>query len=546
MLVRCRKPFAKLPYDLITSLRCLRSLDLSQLALKELPDAIENLRHLRYLDLSHTFINILPESACKLYNLQVLTLINCRNLVALPDGTTYLSNLRHLNLTGCWRLISMPPHMGNLSSLQRLHRFVVGKRNGCGIGELKEMDELRAILSIDRVGDVLNITEAKKANLNKKQCLHKLELRWGRNLPKGTDEDLLEFLEPHPNLREFTVDVYPGNRFPKWMGKSVLSHLERIELYSCNYSKTLPSLGQLPSLKYLTISMMSELGSIGREFYGGSEIKGFPSLEKLHLESMVNLKEWQEIDHGEFPSLVELVVLNCPSLANLPRLPSLSKLLLDDCHGTILSSVPLLTTLSSLKIANLGRIELLPSGLLKPLSALKELKICNLYWLRALQEELGLKDLSSLRDLEIETCPRLMCLAGTRVPSTLQYLSILACTALKDLPNGLHNLSSLQELSIIKCSVASFPEDKLPSSLKKLIISACANIESLPARLHELPHLEYLAIESCQKLASLPPMGLPPSLDSLSIIRCAMLEERCKEGGEDWPKIAHIPHKWIL
>lgn len=546
MLLLCREPRAKVPHDLILSLRCLRSLDLCYSAIKELPDLMGNLRHIRFLDLSHTSIRVLPESICSLYNLQTLVLINCKNLHALPGDTNHLVNLRHLNLTGCGQLISMPPDIGKLTSLQRLHRIVAGKGIGCGIGELKNMNELRATLCIDTVGDVPNITEAKEANLKKKQYINELVLRWGRCRPDGIDDELLECLEPHTNLRELRIDVYPGAKFPNWMGCSSLSHLEKIEFFHCNYCKTLPPLGQLPSLKSLSIYMMCEVENIGREFYGEGKIKGFPSLEKLKLEDMRNLKEWQEIDHGEFPKLQELAVLNCPNISSLPKFPALCELLLDDCNETIWSSVPLLTSLSSLKISNFRRTEVFPEGLFQALSSLKELRIKHFYRLRTLQEELGLHDLPSLQRLEILFCPKLRSFSGKGFPLALQYLSIRACNDLKDLPNGLQSLSSLQDLSILNCPrLVSFPEEKLPSSLKSLRISACANLESLPSGLHDLLNLESLGIQSCPKIASLPTLGLPASLSSLSIFDCELLDERCRQGGEDWPKIAHVAQKWI-
>ena len=108
------------------------------------------------------------------------------------------------------------------------------------------------------------------------------------------------------------------------------------------------------------------------------------------------------------------------------------------------------------------------------------------------------------------------------------------------------NLPSLEELIISKCpKLATFPEEKLPSSLKKLRISACANLVSLPKRLNELPILQHLGIDFCYGLRSLPDEGLPASLRSLYIYGSQLLETRCKEGGEDWNKIAHIPDKWI-
>ncbi|XP_050234127.1 putative disease resistance protein RGA1 [Mercurialis annua] len=553
MLLLCNKTSSqvsnvKVPHDLLCSLKCLRSLDMSRIAINDVSDLVGDLLHMRYLDLSHTEITELPESVCNLCNLQTLILANCNKLIALPKGTKNLVNLRHLNLTGCWHLKSMPPSFGKLTSLQRLHRFVVGKGDDCGISELKDMNELRAALCIDRVEDVLNIEDAKEASLKSKQHIRKLVLRWSRSRYSGgtIDEKLLECLEPHINLKELTVDVYPGTRFPNWMGSSLLSHLESIEFIHCNYCKTLPPLGQLPFLKSLTIYMMQEVERIGREFYGEGKIKGFQALKKLKLGDMRSLEGWLEIDKGEFPVLEELSLLNCPNVTNIPKFPAVKDFLLDNCHEKVLRSVHFLTSLSSLKILNFRNLDLLPDGLLRPLTELKELKIQHFYRLKVLPEEVGLRELKSVQRLEILCCPKLESFAEKGLPCKLQYLSIGMCNNMKDLPRGLEKLPSLQELNITKCPrLSSFPDEKLPGSLKNLRISACANLEYLPTGLYELANLEYLSIQSCQKLPGLPDSGLPSTLRTLSIMECAALEERCAEGGEDWPKIQHIPEKHI-
>ena len=545
---RSETPKAIVLHDLLPTLRCLRVLDLSHIAVEEIPDMVGRLKHLRYLNLSSTRIKMLPPSVCTLYNLQSLILMNCNNLKGLPIDMKKLLNLRHLNLTGCWHLICMPPQIGELTCLRTLHRFVVAKEKGCGIGELKGMTELRATLIIDRLEDVSMVSEGREANLKNKQYLRRLELKWspGHHMPHAIGEELLECLEPHGNLKELKIDVYHGAKFPNWMGYSLLSRLERIELSQCTYSRILPPLGQLPLLKYLSIDTMSELESISCEFCGEGQIRGFPSLEKMKLEDMKNLKEWHEIEEGDFPRLHELTIKNSPNFASLPKFPSLCDLVLDECNEMILGSVQFLSSLSSLKISNFRRLALLPEGLLQHLNSLKELRIQNFYRLEALKKEVGLQDLVSLQRFEILSCPKLVSLPEEGLSSALRYLSLCVCNSLQSLPKGLENLSSLEELSISKCpKLVTFPEEKLPSSLKLLRISACANLVSLPKRLNELSVLQHLAIDSCHALRSLPEEGLPASVRSLSIQRSQLLEKRCEEGGEDWNKIAHIPDRYI-
>ncbi|MCI42498.1 NBS-LRR type disease resistance protein, partial [Trifolium medium] len=60
-----------------------------------------------------------------------------------------------------------------------------------------------------------------------------------------------------------------------------------LRINNCEYCVTLPSLGQLPSLKYLSISGMAMLETVGSEFYyvqrsdTNSSFQPFPSLERL-------------------------------------------------------------------------------------------------------------------------------------------------------------------------------------------------------------------------------------------------------------------------
>ncbi|KAF2322486.1 hypothetical protein GH714_017287 [Hevea brasiliensis] len=143
-------------------------------------------------------------------------LMHMRKLLSLPQGTKDLVNLRHLNLSGCWHLTSMPPSFGRLTSLQRLHRFFTGNEAGSRISELKDINELRATLCIDRIEDIINIEDAKEASLKRKQYIHKLLLRWSRSrrVRDAIDEELLECLKPHTHLRKLTIDVFPGAKFP--------------------------------------------------------------------------------------------------------------------------------------------------------------------------------------------------------------------------------------------------------------------------------------------------------------------------------------------
>ncbi|KAI5337434.1 hypothetical protein L3X38_016705 [Prunus dulcis] len=85
--------------ELISQVKCLRTLNLSHNSLKEVPNEVGELTHLRYLDLSYNYdLMKLPNTMCNLINLQTLRLIYCWALEILPEGMRKLINLRHLHV----------------------------------------------------------------------------------------------------------------------------------------------------------------------------------------------------------------------------------------------------------------------------------------------------------------------------------------------------------------------------------------------------------------------------------------------------------------
>ncbi|GKG08328.1 NB-ARC domains-containing protein, partial [Tanacetum coccineum] len=85
----------------------------------------------------------------------------------------------------------------------------------------------------------------------------------------------------------------------------------------------------------------------------------------------------------------------------------------------------------------------------------------------------------------------------------------------------------------------------LPSSLTRLEINSFEKLETVSEGLQHLTSLQHLLIIGCPKMKVLPETLLP-SLFSLEIRRCPILEERCsKRGGPYWPQISHIPNIYI-
>ncbi|XXG40991.1 hypothetical protein AAC387_Pa01g1564 [Persea americana] len=436
--------------------------------LVEVPESIGDLLQLRYLDLTWTMIERLPKSTTRLYNLQTLKLDGCRKLVEVPESigdllqlrdlslhftdivrlpksTTRLYNLRTLNLSGCQRLVELPsdlsnlvnlrhlrldsssvsilPRIGTLKGLQTLSYFNVGKEIGCGINELKDLIHVSGFLSISELENVVNVEEAKEAQLKNKQKIDELELRWKcddeKSRQEGIEEEVLNALQPHTNLKSLYIEGYCGVRFPTWLGDSSFSKLISVNLRKCR-CRLLPPLGRLPSLQSLRLSNLYELKKVGREFYGDGTMTAFAPLESLSFSFMPYLEELSGLESDIRP-IRAIDISNCTKLS--------------------LSSLRYLTSLSSLDILNCANITSLQNALLH---------------------------LTSLRSLRIFSCPELTSLYDVDLPATLDdglgnsNYSNPTC-----LPKGLQNLI------LRNCpKIPSLPEELL-TTLRSLYILDC-------------------------------------------------------------------------
>ncbi|KAJ8648533.1 hypothetical protein MRB53_001556 [Persea americana] len=373
-----------IPTDLFINLSHIRTLQLF-VETTELPESIGDLLQLRYLELSSSNIERLPKSTIRLYNLQTLKLDRCWHLVELPSDLSNLVNLRHLRLNIFNEFpVSIPPRIGTLKSLQTLRCFNVGKEIGRGINELKDLIHLRGRLRISELENVVNVEEAKEAQLKNKEKIDSLELRWKcddvESRQEGIEEEVLNALQPHTNLKSLHIEGYCGVRFPTCFGDPSFSKLISVNLRKCR-CRRLPPFGRLPSLKYLKLEDLYELKKVGREFYRDGNMTGFPPLESLKIKSM--------------PDLEELSL----SLCSLRYLTSLQSLEIVGCPElTFLNDVDLPATLDDgLGNSNYSNPTCLPKGLQK-------LSLIDCPKIPSLPEEL----LTTLRSLYIEGCPLLV------------------------------------------------------------------------------------------------------------------------------------------
>ncbi|CAK9152319.1 unnamed protein product [Ilex paraguariensis] len=205
--------------------------------------------------------------------------------------------------------------------------------------------------------NVRNSEDARSANLNKKHNLRALSLNWDDditkdNLPDNVEE-ILDGLQPHPNLKELTIRSYPGLKFPNLMdnlsalkclevrccpnlehlprGLKNLVTLERLELSNCDSLTSLPATGLqgLSSLTSLSIINCKKLSCLS------DGVKYLTALQDLYINGCPEMMSWPE-DIQHLNRLRSLRIWSCPNLLYLPDglrcLHKLKTLEIEDCQ----------------------------------------------------------------------------------------------------------------------------------------------------------------------------------------------------------------------
>ncbi|RYR71453.1 hypothetical protein Ahy_A02g005713 [Arachis hypogaea] len=518
------------PGILLSQLKYLRALSFKCFPLESLPDSIGELIHLRYLNLSETYIVALPESLGNLYNLQTLKLILCCNLKMLPASMQDLVNLRYLDIRGTM-LHEMPKGMSKLESLHFLSNYVVGKHEENKIKELGALTNLQESISITKLENVGNSSEALEARMSDKDGIDSLWLRWSWDEDENivdfeVERDILDKLQPSIDLKELEIEGYRGTTFPDWLGDSSYHNITKVTLDGCRNCCVLPSLGQLPSLKHLTISNFVNLGIVGAEFYFCQNDKSFletpfPMLETLEFSSMPWWEKWHSLEFNAFPRLRELTISRCPMLrGDLPNhLPSLHSLEIQNCD--LLSyCVPRTPGMTSLRIEGSNEVRI---GELPPLLGNLSIERSD-HLVQSVVEAITLTQLTCLTYLRISGCSSQIWFPVSAIPPSLQQLKISECRKLEFQMDEQHH--SLQELLIEK-SCSSLTSFSLLDSFPNLVrvqIMYCKKMESV-AISRSLPRLRSLEMNHCWSLKSVSTLWMAaPQLERLALVACPEID----------------------
>ncbi|XP_078179560.1 putative disease resistance protein RGA1 [Carex rostrata] len=521
----------------------------------ELPEEISCLVHLRYLsiqshDVTHSYNYLLRASVYKLYHLQVLefpkTQYNSPYSGIEQTEMTNLLKLRYMRLPN--EIMQTIHGVNKLTSLREL-TFFVGQESGHRINELGTLKNLRHLI-IENIENVGDIAEAGGANLLGMNNIMSLSLRWSSKSNPSNSEQIIGYLQPHPNLMKLTVENYKGQRSPSWMEQSPFLNLSSLKLVSCPIWKNQLFSWQMPYLQILDIWDCLNLDKLPNMPISLIEFRvhnvGLTSLPDLYQSSGYNTSQPLLLKS----SLRVVKISKCPNLISLDGflqqgnldLQAVVELTISDCEELILVPVGTFGKLFSLKHLSIEDCENLTKCPNLPLSLTK---FCiNNVGMSALPEYYQNSDSrigpstsslkSSLREVEIRCCSNLTALNGFLQQDNIDFqaaiiICIYSCMNLVHIPVSAFGIFvSLTELTISNCPMLVAVDNEinlLPTKLKDLKIENCGELDvSLLESASNLTSLTCLEIKNSENINRIPSTENSfISLIDLSIIGCDKL-----------------------
>nr|ALO70117.1 NBS-LRR-like resistance protein [Oryza sativa] len=389
-----------------------------------------------------------------------------------------------------------------------------------------------------------------------------------------------------------SIDMSEGMVDVESEGVSFPPHLSTLTIRGCPQLMKLPTLPSM--LKQLKIEK-SGLMLLPKMYQKHNDTEGsFPcpnesQLTNVLIEYCPNLNSLLHCFLGQnvtLTSLRELRINQCEKLEYLPlnglmELVNLQILEVSDCSmlkksGMEVKLLP--SSLEQLSIKSCGELANILIDLLAGLEALTFLELANCSHLISLPTVKTFEALTALKELRLYGCPELSSLGGLQCLKSLRLLIIRGCcslTKISSLPPPLqcwssqddstenslklgtlfiddHSLLFVEPLRSVRFTrrlsllddpiMTSLPEQWLLQNRTTLSILWLWNVKSLqclPSSMKDLCHLQSFTLFNAPLVNSLPDM--PASLKDLIIDCCQIaLAERCRKGGCDWSKIAHV------
>ncbi|CAF2144726.1 unnamed protein product [Brassica napus] len=568
---------------LLTRHKLMRVLDLPSVEFKggfKVPSSIGKLIHLRYLSLVASDVTQLPSSMRNLKKLIYLNLYICwPNSVYMPN---ILNEMRELTFLCLPKSLhdKTKLELGNLVKLETLKNF--STKHG-RLTDLQGMTRLRYLCIF--ITDERYTIETLSSSLSKLSHLESLTIYNDNKFYTPTNDDEEGFVWDFVNLKELKLEIYmpklpDAQRFP--------SHLTTISLKQSRLKKDpMPILEKLIHLKEICLGGTS---FCGRRMACSRD--GFPQLQKLEFWGLEE-GEWI-VEQGSMPLLHTLEIKNCRKLKELPdglrfitNLEDLSVKYMGDEFNLRLSEGYLPSHLTTICLSGCHLTED-PMPILEKLLQLKEISLHegSFCGRRIVCSRDGFPQLQKLLFWGLKEWEEWIIEEGSM--PVLHTLSIQNCRKLKELPDGLRFITSLNDLTVGDSSIR-LSETCLPSFLTTIslvgltedqmmilekllhlkVVSLCTSIcgRRMVCSRDGFPQLQYLQfygleeweewiveegsmpllhtldIQNCRKLKEIPD-GLR-FITSLKCLTCYGMaeawEKRLSEGGEDYYKVQHIP-----
>ncbi|XP_031250539.1 disease resistance protein RPP2B-like [Pistacia vera] len=317
-----------------------------------------------------------------------------------------------------------------------------------------------------------------------------------------------QFHPEHLNV----LKMHHGKLEQLWTGIENLANLKYIDLSYSNYLLKIPDLSLATNLESLILKGCKNLYEITPP-----SIQNVTSLVTLNLEDCRSLTS---LPMGIQAKSLRFVILSrCSNLNTTPKISSnMEQLWLDGTSIEVFSSlIEYPSKLDGLNLEKCLKLGSLPKGFDK-LNSLKYLLLSGCSNLKTISElpcELEELDLEGTAIKELPSS--ITCL------SNLIQLKLRNCSKLESLPEGFHNLESLECLILSGCSNLKTISE-LPCGLEELDLDGSA-IKELPSSITYLSNLVQLKLRNCSKLESLPKgFSKLESLEYLFLTGCSNLK----------------------